>query len=139
MGLIAPWRLPDQGLNLCLLPWQADSLPLSHQGSPTYLFLFHLIHITVMRELVSPPRKLTSSARTPVGSLVAGVRCQDRLRALSTLLHIEEVSPTFSDPAQRNGHFQNDQSLGSDKGEFTVEPLAGTMTSQTQVPLRRWE
>ena len=25
---------PDQGSNLCLLPWQLDSLPLSHQGSP---------------------------------------------------------------------------------------------------------
>ena len=25
---------PDQGLNPCLLSWQADSLPLSHQGSP---------------------------------------------------------------------------------------------------------
>ena len=24
----------DQGLHLCLLHWQADSLPLSHQGSP---------------------------------------------------------------------------------------------------------
>ena len=29
----------DQGLNLCLLLWQADSLPVSHQGSPVYLFL----------------------------------------------------------------------------------------------------
>ena len=26
--------LPDQGLNLCFLHWQADSLPLEHQGSP---------------------------------------------------------------------------------------------------------
>ena len=26
--------VPDQGLNLCLLRWQADSNPLSHQGSP---------------------------------------------------------------------------------------------------------
>ena len=26
--------LPGQGLNRCLLHWQADSLPLSHQGSP---------------------------------------------------------------------------------------------------------
>ena len=26
--------LPDQGLNLCFLHWQADSLPLSQQGSP---------------------------------------------------------------------------------------------------------
>ena len=25
---------PDQGLDLCLLHWQADSLPLDHQGSP---------------------------------------------------------------------------------------------------------
>ena len=27
----------DQGLNLCLLHWQKDSLPLSHQGSPSYI------------------------------------------------------------------------------------------------------
>ena len=27
----------DQGLNLCPLHWQADSLPLSHQGSPENL------------------------------------------------------------------------------------------------------
>ena len=26
---------PTQGLNLCLLHWQVDSLPLSHQGSPS--------------------------------------------------------------------------------------------------------
>ena len=25
---------PDQGSNPCVLHWQADSLPLSHQGSP---------------------------------------------------------------------------------------------------------
>ena len=30
--------LLDQGLNLYLLHWQADSLPLSHQGSPTIQF-----------------------------------------------------------------------------------------------------
>ena len=27
----------DQGLNLCLLHWQVDSLPLYHQGSPLVL------------------------------------------------------------------------------------------------------
>ena len=33
--------LPDQGLNLCPLHWQADSQPLCHQGSPIFnLFLF---------------------------------------------------------------------------------------------------
>ena len=31
---------PDQGLNPCLLHWQADSLPLSHQGSPRLIFYF---------------------------------------------------------------------------------------------------
>ena len=30
---------PDQGSNQCLLHWQADSLPLSHQGSPPQRFL----------------------------------------------------------------------------------------------------
>ena len=28
----------DQESNLCLLPWQADSLPLSYQGSPAYTY-----------------------------------------------------------------------------------------------------
>ena len=30
----------DQGSNPCLLRWQADSLPLSHQESPKFLLLF---------------------------------------------------------------------------------------------------
>ena len=30
----SPGIFPTQGLNLRLLPWQVDSLPLSHQGSP---------------------------------------------------------------------------------------------------------
>ena len=32
----------DQGLNPCLLHWLADSLPLSHQGSPMFSFLKNL-------------------------------------------------------------------------------------------------
>ena len=35
--------LPDQGLNPCLLHWQVDSLPLSHQRSPVYLFLMETL------------------------------------------------------------------------------------------------
>ena len=31
---------PDQGLNMCLLHWQVNSLPLSHQGSPENLLAF---------------------------------------------------------------------------------------------------
>ena len=33
--------LPDLGMNLCLLHWQADSLPLSHQGSLYHTFIIH--------------------------------------------------------------------------------------------------
>ena len=32
---------PTQGLNPCLLHWQADSLPLSHQGSLFYCLWHH--------------------------------------------------------------------------------------------------
>ena len=32
---------PDQGSNLCLWHWQANSLPLSHQGSPEGHFTCH--------------------------------------------------------------------------------------------------
>lgn len=39
-GSTACGIFPDQGLNPCLLPWQAESLPLSHQGrSPGWGFI----------------------------------------------------------------------------------------------------
>ena len=37
-------NLPDQGLNLCLLHWQADSLPLSHQGTLPQSVSFKEVH-----------------------------------------------------------------------------------------------
>ena len=38
-GSMACGIFPDQGLNPCFLPWQADCSPLSHQGSLRILFL----------------------------------------------------------------------------------------------------
>ena len=35
---VASGTFPDQGSNLSLLHWQTDSLPLSHQGSPSHEF-----------------------------------------------------------------------------------------------------
>ena len=35
--------LPDQGSNPCPLPWQADSQPLHHQGSPQVCFDWRLL------------------------------------------------------------------------------------------------
>ena len=36
--------LPDEGSKPCLLLWQADSLPLSHQGSPIYFLKSSIMH-----------------------------------------------------------------------------------------------
>ena len=36
---VARGIFPDQGSNQCLLHWQTDSLPLSHQESPLIVFL----------------------------------------------------------------------------------------------------
>ena len=51
--------LPDQGLNLCLLHWQAGSLPVSHQGSPPLSLRFHSTatghpHLQSTSDLVYP-------------------------------------------------------------------------------------
>ena len=42
---------PDQGLNLYLLNWQADSLLLSHQGSPRIIFDY--ISFCVFLEIIN--------------------------------------------------------------------------------------
>ena len=45
--------LLDQGLNLCLLHWQADSLPLSHRESLIICCLFiHFIEVQLIDNVV---------------------------------------------------------------------------------------
>ena len=45
---------PDQGSNLCLLHWQAVSLPLSHQGSPSYwVLMMPLVPLTSPEDGIS--------------------------------------------------------------------------------------
>jgi len=41
-----------QGLNICLLHWQADSLPMSHQRSPVYILL--LFSCSVVSDSLQP-------------------------------------------------------------------------------------
>ena len=58
---------PDQGSNLCLLPWQVDSLPLSHQGSTGLSF--------IISPLISPELEgivVTRLLRYPVCVLPVG-------------------------------------------------------------------
>ena len=53
---------PDQGLNLCLPYWQADSLPLNHQGSPiSWSLSIHLKYIHFL-SLNAYNRQATESA-----------------------------------------------------------------------------
>ena len=49
--------LSRQGSNPCLLHWQASSLPLSHQGSPTLNFLTTYSRCSVHRHWIILPTK----------------------------------------------------------------------------------
>ena len=59
-----------QGSNLCLLPWQVDSLPLSHQGSPNehtnpIRSESHPYNLTLMTSLDAPsPNRATLRVHT---------------------------------------------------------------------------
>ena len=57
----------DQGSNPCLLPWQVDSLPLSHQGSPGLCFDVGK-HFAVL--LQSPHVEISGLVSQPLGFLV---------------------------------------------------------------------
>ena len=46
--------VPDQGSNPCLLHWQVDSLPLSHQGSPEIHILTVLSEKENLKWVLSP-------------------------------------------------------------------------------------
>ena len=58
----------DQGSNPCLLHWQADSLPLSHQGSSQGSFFF-LIVLLYSVELVSAVQQSESAIYIHLSSL----------------------------------------------------------------------
>ena len=61
MGLATPQHmdLPRPGIEPCLLLWQVDSLPLSHQGSPLPWFCWQKKGETVsVRETTTGPPQL---------------------------------------------------------------------------------
>ena len=79
---------PDQGLHPCLLHWQADSLPLSHQGSlETVLSL--LSHAYVWNSFHLPLKVSGSTAalsRAVVNSCNKLIFCSPRIIVLKELL-----------------------------------------------------
>ena len=63
---------PDQGSSLCLLHWQADSVPLSHQGNP----LFHFLSVSTVaaaKSLQSCPTLCEPIDGSPPGSAAPGI------------------------------------------------------------------
>ena len=70
----------DQGSNPCLLRWQADSLPLSHQGSPTKVFA----NSTLDAESVPDMSQLSPSVLDVLGP-GARTLALDLVRAVSLL------------------------------------------------------
>ena len=56
---------PDQGLNPCLLHWQVNSLPVSHQGNPCFLMAFLLLNTWIVRlEINSSTKPCLTHARS---------------------------------------------------------------------------
>ena len=58
-----PGDLPNSGINLRRLHWQANSLPLSHQGSPTALY--SCIFSYIILDLQSTPPHTHTTTPTP--------------------------------------------------------------------------
>ena len=73
--------IPTQGLNSHILHWQADSLPLSHQGSPlcyfennqTYLGIRFMWTAAAAKSLQSCPTLCDPIDSSPPGSPVLGI------------------------------------------------------------------
>ena len=63
---------PDQGSNLHLLPWQAYSLPLSHQGSPKIL--------SILNSICQSTSQVSSTQQSYVASVDCPGQCRYRPR-----------------------------------------------------------
>ena len=91
---------PTQGSNLCLLRWQADSLSLSHQGSPQFCIAFKYLMselsptaaATAAKSLQSCPTLCDLIDGRPRGSTVPGFSRQEHWSGLPlpSLMHESE-------------------------------------------------
>ena len=89
---------PDQKSNLCLLHWQADSLPLSHQRSPLFRYLKTVLFL---RKKSGREIFLASDQQFCycVNQIIFNLLCQEIIRIiLSPILQLgtPEVKSLFS-------------------------------------------
>ena len=62
--------LPDQGSNLCLLHWQANSLPLSHQGNPSLQSLTKEFSFSLLLNQPGSPSNGNTRQKNPCWVLI---------------------------------------------------------------------
>ena len=79
------WDLPGQELDPCLLHWQADSSPLSHQGSPKQILLDKTQKAQSIEKLINSVKikKLQNTLRElkdmpPIGKNICKSHMQER-------------------------------------------------------------
>ena len=91
-----PRMFPDQDLNLCLLHWQVDSLPLNHQRSPRPLLLkmwSASASLGSLLEMQTHRSHLTSSESGFLGLVVKNLHFNNTAR--SVLLKPSMMKDTF--------------------------------------------
>ena len=78
---------PDQGSNLCLLHWQADSLSLSHQGNPRIAIYFNKKWQNAWNELMNK-HNWKKENKTHTGNGHAQIWMNSRKIKIPNALHI---------------------------------------------------
>ena len=76
--LCGMWIFPDQGSNPCVLHWQADAIPLDHQGNPLIAFK-EIVYYILFQIFVNEKRmKVYSLCQTKDAEELRMCHCSDR-------------------------------------------------------------
>ena len=120
MDSVACGIFPDQGLNPCLLHWQADSLPLSHQGSPILGIWLHCIKIFHLRRKqltnVYPRREHHCKWQFSLSQGVLYLTLECLLQAIQWSNHLKWWPPSQHYHASVIAHLNYHTCLGIPKG-----------------------
>ena len=87
----------DQGSNSCRLPWQVDSLPLSHKGSPALYLWLVLYGIEVTNRKKKKKKRIEkNSFLIPCGSMVRSAG-SNNVGKLMLCPHFSDFNKYFSE------------------------------------------
>ena len=77
---------PTQGLNLCLLHWKTDSLPLNHLGNPVLPIIKYLLAIST--QSIPPCENIETLSRCSLCEIKDRVKIENRERACTIKMHV---------------------------------------------------